>query len=83
MPLLYAATASLGPQYAVYDEATGKNVAIVYAGDEAEATARTFAAAPDMLKALLEIVNEPCNHGPGFCPRKVAIATLQGAGVLP
>jgi len=47
-----------------------------------QANARLIAAAPDLLTALERIAAEPCDHGPGFCPREfalVAIAKMQGA----
>jgi hypothetical protein len=39
--------------------------------------AKLIAAAPDMFAALERIANEPCDHGPGFCPREFARALLQ------
>ena len=54
-PWTHKATASLGPQYAVYGESdrTGRDVAVVYNnGNEAEANARLIAAAPELLEAL-------------------------------
>ena len=52
------------------------------AGDrERQANARLIASAPDLLAALRRIANEPCDHGPGFCPRdhaRAAIAKAEG-----
>ena len=49
----FKATASLGPQYAVYSEYdhSGADIAIVYDHGNAEANARLIAAAPELLLA--------------------------------
>ena len=52
-PWTSRATASLGPQYVVYPEAAGPDVAIVYDHDGCtEANARLLASAPELLEAL-------------------------------
>lgn len=48
-PWTYKATASLGPQYAVYPENEGYDIAIVYDHGDAEANARLIASAPALL----------------------------------
>ena len=32
--------------------------------------------------ALREIANEPCDHGPGFCPRAIAVEAITAANKL-
>lgn len=47
-------TASLGPQFAVYTEAEGRTIAVVYdqtGHGDTRATARVLAAAPELLEA--------------------------------
>ena len=45
-------TASLGPQWAVYPEGAGPDIAIIYDHDDnTEANARLIASAPDLLSA--------------------------------
>ena len=48
-PWTYKATASLGPQYAVYPENEGYDIAIVYDHGNAEANAKLIAQAPALL----------------------------------
>ena len=48
-------TASLGPQWAVYPEADGPTIAIVYDHGNTEANASLIAAAPDLLEALWHV----------------------------
>lgn len=52
-------TASLGPQYAVYPEADGQSISIVYDHGNTEANARLIAAAPELLNVVEHI--EPHN----------------------
>ena len=71
-PWLASPTASLGPQYAVYAEASGRDVAVVYDHDDrTEANAKLIAAAPDLLEACEAFVEhiqtlpddtEKCRH---------------------
>ena len=50
---LSKATASLGPQYVIYSEESGSDIAIVYNNDEnTKANAELLAAAPELLEAL-------------------------------
>lgn len=44
-PWIYQKTASLGPQYAVYPESTGNDVALVYDAENAESNAALIAEA--------------------------------------
>lgn len=69
-PWTHKATASLGPQYAVYSESdqTGADIAIVYNnGSEAEANAQLIAAAPDLLEACEKVAElEASTRGKGL-----------------
>ena len=55
-PWIAKPTASLGPQYAVYPEASGPDIAIVYDHGNTEANARLIASAPELLAALEAIL---------------------------
>ena len=60
-------TASLGPQYAVYPEAGGPDIAIVYDHGNTAANAHLIAAAPELLAALEQILaaaDDPDNEKP-------------------
>lgn len=51
-PWIARPTASLGPQFQVYPENDGHDIAIIYDHGNAEANARLIAAAPDLLATL-------------------------------
>ena len=54
-------------QYAVYPEGSGRDVAIVYDCEQAEANAQLIAAAPDLLEAcrgLLAVLTAGGGHNP-------------------
>lgn len=54
--------------------------ALLRNGEEiARGTGAVIAAAPNLLAALREIAETPCDHGPGFCARKIAQAALEQA----
>lgn len=53
-PWTAKATASLGPQYVVYPEAAGPNIAIVYDHGNTKENAFLIAAAPELLEACKE-----------------------------
>jgi hypothetical protein len=57
-PWTSKATASLGPQYKVYPEADGPDIAIVYDHGNTKANAQLIAAAPDLLAACLQAQNQ-------------------------
>lgn len=48
-------TASLGPQWVVYPEADGPDIAIIYDHGNTEANAHLIAAAPELLEACRRI----------------------------
>lgn len=51
-PWIAKPTASLGPQFVVYPEAAGPDIAIIYDHGNTEANACLIAAAPELLNAL-------------------------------
>lgn len=55
-PWITKPTASLGPQWAVYTELAGTDIAIVYDHGNTEANARLIAASPELLDAAKSAV---------------------------
>lgn len=69
-PWMHANTAG-NHQFAIYPEATGKDIALVYNRcQESEANARLIASAPELLEALQEVIRNYENRLPiGFINR--------------
>jgi len=78
-PWMHKATASLGPQYAVYpeDSTTGAVICIVYDHGNTEANARLIAAAPELLEALRDIVRaHDVKMGKGAVKLRIELARV-------
>jgi hypothetical protein len=79
-PWVSKPTASLGPQYAVYTESDGHDIAIVYDHGNTEANARLIAAAPELYSALKQLVETPEVRMEDMQSARAAIAKAEAEG---